>query len=965
MHRLRPLYLVAMLGVHCLCFAAAETAPEKKTDALSRARSAYDEGLYEVAIGNAAAVLKTAPQGPAAREAYQILGRSNTRMARHKEALEALKHAERLARNEPTRREVGKTLIYIGDVYERLKEHPQALRFYHRALQALDPASDWRETRLAWLQIGDIEIAAGNFDAGQDAYGRALRSAEQAKDVISIAESLDYIGYSYRRLGDYGKAIGHHEAALKKTAMIEGEPARLKAEARAYNHLGLSRLGVAMDEKSHGNRAAAVTVLELAVENERSALAAAQRIRDRLREGYVLRAIGTMQRELAELQPQRRTRHLRASAATGIRAQQLAREMQHAEWEGLALHIQGLAQARLREYADAEASFMRALQIWRQIDDVYSQGFAHRFFAEEVAEPQRRFKQAQEHYDTAVALLQRVRAADDLAQVHYLQGRLYERMGDFARAKRYYLESIETLERIRGRLGSEESRLAFFAQRLAAYEALISLLAKSWKQSANPADAELAFLISERARGRTMLDLVGRASSKLHAGVDATTLKRERALQIAVDDLTGRLRAARSNQDVVALNRQWDEMILQKAAFEQELAQRYPAYAYLKNPQPLSAQEIRQRVLGPHQALLEYFVGERESYLFVLKADGGITLATLPVARQSLLAGIRALRTPFERIKESGSFSTLTGFDLNLAHDLYTQLFAPALPGIGNAGELIVVPHGPLFYLPLEMLVSELKPAPAGTVALAEFGHARYVLETAPPIRYALSASLLNPLLQRATQAPNRGVLAFINPVAENAVPGVGGFSATPLEYAEREIRALRKIYGTRAQVRAHSSATKESFFTESGRFGTLIVGAHGVFDESNPMRSGIVLVDSPQSYGLVTAEDIFNLRLNVGLASLGACEVGLGRIQEGEGLLGLTRAMHYAGVQKLLVTLWSVEDESAADLTTGFHERLDTRSEAAGLREAKLQLRNSIARRAGVEYSRAHPFFWAAFVLY
>jgi CHAT domain-containing protein len=110
------------------------------------------------------------------------------------------------------------------------------------------------------------------------------------------------------------------------------------------------------------------------------------------------------------------------------------------------------------------------------------------------------------------------------------------------------------------------------------------------------------------------------------------------------------------------------------------------------------------------------------------------------------------------------------------------------------------------------------------------------------------------------------------------------------------------------------------------------------------------------QANGLLQAWEIFEqMRLDADLVTLSACETGLGKELGGEGLVGLTRAFQYAGARTVLASLWSVGDDSTADLMTRFYGHLKSgKSKDEALRASQLEMIR--ARRS------SHPFHWAAF---
>src|SRR5262249_15184420 len=136
---------------------------------------------------------------------------------------------------------------------------------------------------------------------------------------------------------------------------------------------------------------------------------------------------------------------------------------------------------------------------------------------------------------------------------------------------------------------------------------------------------------------------------------------------------------------------------------------------------------------------------------------------------------------------------------------------------------------------------------------------------------------------------------------------------------------------------------------------------SHGFLDEAKPGRSGILLSSSPHSGedGILQIGEIMRLKLDADLVTLSACSTGLGRLVNGEGVLGLPRAIFSAGARNVAVSLWNVNDSATAMLMESFYRHLRQglpKSEA--LRQAKLALLH------GPQPAWQHPYFWAAFVI-
>ena len=139
----------------------------------------------------------------------------------------------------------------------------------------------------------------------------------------------------------------------------------------------------------------------------------------------------------------------------------------------------------------------------------------------------------------------------------------------------------------------------------------------------------------------------------------------------------------------------------------------------------------------------------------------------------------------------------------------------------------------------------------------------------------------------------------------------------------------------------------------------------HGLLDSKDPRLSALVLslVDAkgqPQE-GCLWANEIFNLHLTADVAVLSACDTGLGKDVRGEGLVGLTQGFMYAGARRMIVSLWSVNDDSTAELMSSLYRAMikEGKRPAEALRAAQIKMLTN----PGLRKWRS-PFYWAPFIL-
>jgi CHAT domain-containing protein len=314
-----------------------------------------------------------------------------------------------------------------------------------------------------------------------------------------------------------------------------------------------------------------------------------------------------------------------------------------------------------------------------------------------------------------------------------------------------------------------------------------------------------------------------------------------------------------------------------------------------------------------------------------------------------------------------------------LAFSLYQQLFPFTFDATIQA--LIIIPDGNLSKLPFEALLSK-KVNPRNTFNFSQLPY----LVNDYDIHYALSARLYQEAqTASATPPSNEGLLAYApvfaepqsvnlfltgsrNPLAD---PGTtrpmtmdGQFIAA-LPATANEIEAIADVFKEKGQKattylfkNANEKQLKQSDLRQS-RY--LHIATHGFIREDQPDLSGLLLFPdtTEREDHILYSGEVYNLDLNAQLVVLSACETGLGKVANGEGLLGLSRAFFYAGAENLVVSLWKVNDQATADLMVDFYQQhLNSANPqfAKPLRQAKLDMMRS------ADFS--HPYYWSAFVL-
>ena len=404
-----------------------------------------------------------------------------------------------------------------------------------------------------------------------------------------------------------------------------------------------------------------------------------------------------------------------------------------------------------------------------------------------------------------------------------------------------------------------------------------------------------ALMLVERARSRVFLQLLGEALPEPADSSDEELFAAERAAYNAYRNASpDKVRQARD-----ALEETWVDLASTDAGTE---------YAALRRGDPISYPEIQELLRAdPAATLVEYYVGEDETYVFVATAaDPQPQVFTVELGREQIRDVVA------DAFGAGHGTPRLLDVDLAEWQDVLRPLVEPVFSTCGDGDLLCFVPHDVLHYLPLHAI-------PVEGVTLAD----RH------PVCYSPSASVMK--YAQAKRVDRR----------ETALVLADAQAEAPLPHARHQARAISALFdpGDPPLIGpAADLATIRSRLAASDGPDILHLACHGTFDTEHPERSGIVLADGP-----LTVQDILGLQLDLDLVTLSACDSGVSQNRPGDELIGLTRAFIYAGTPSVLVSLWSVDEVSTGLLMTAFYRGLRTGlTKAEALRAAQREVRTA-----------------------
>ena len=830
--------------------------------------------------------------------------------------------------------------IGIGNSYWDRRELPEALERFDRARQMGKMLGDKFRQGRALENSSRIYGDLGDLGKQLQFAIDALHMDQGSGERFSELRMLNYVGHLYSILGEEDKARDYFNQLVglyRSLGDKSGEAATLSHIAYSY-HLGND------EQKSLEYSIKALAIWQVIDKKPQEAME-----RSYLSDEYA--RAGERQMALDQ----------------AAQALSLSRTLNNDNTKAIVMTNVGQAYYKLGDFQGALALYEEPLRIWQAKGNKRNESITLR------------------HISAALRDL----------------GRLDE-------AKINIEKSIALLEDLRDRAGTPELQSSFVGSLFNFYEDYVDLMMRL--NAINPrAGYDLSALaFNEKIKGRSLVDLLTQARVNLESGDSDALIKRQRDINQRItthlDNLARLLRGNFTEGQKDTAEREINALENELQQVQAEIRQRTPRYAALTQPQPLSVTEIQQRLLDDHTVLLEYALADNHSYLWLVTRDKVVTSQLPPKAEveaqarrvyELLIAHqpVPGLTPAQQRARETAADKQYPAQAMALSQ----MLLGPVADQLGNK-RLLIVPDGALQYVPFAVLPV------ASTQARANTANPPLVLDH--EIVTLPSASVLAVLRREFANrlAAPRKVAVLADPVFEaddarvklsvasrragqrnkkaSAVSEVASVPASSLARALKSVRGgdgarLRRLLFSRDEAEAilsmapSSSGLKALDFhanrklatsDELGQYQILHFSTHGLLDSGQPELSGLVLslVDEagqPQE-GFLRLHEIYSLRLNADLVVLSACQTGLGKDVRGEGLIGLTRGFMYAGSQRVMASLWEVDDAATTELMKRFYKGVlqEKLPPATALRAAQIEM-----------LKREHwqsPYYWGAFVL-
>ncbi len=825
-------------------------------------------------------------------------GKAARSLGKYQQSIQILEKAVALARGIQSREHEVKCLRQMSVNYWELNRFREFFDLNIEAQKNAHQINNRREEGICFNNIGLYYWKISNFSKAFKYFQLSLEIANKENAIESESQSLTNLALLYMDLGDYEKALEFLSKALKIDQDLNNEN---------YIYMGLNNLGV------------------------------------------ILRNKGILQEKSEDFS--KSISYLRKALLLAIKKGDIKNEIK-------VLNNIGETYYCLRDYSNAFEYYKLGLNKAIELQDI-----------EEISNISNNIgnsylylgnnQEASGYFKRSVELSLKTNNAKILWEAYYGMGQCYERNEKYIPALDCYKKSIDIIDRIRSQIFLDTFKAGFVRNKLKVHESLINLLYKLGREDHSEKIEKEIYYFVEKLKARAFLEGLAESKIDIRENLSQELRDEENRISGQITSIIFKIsQPGLSEKDKMALGEKLSQEEDSYMRLISKMREENPEAASLVSPELSSLDGVRERLLDGKTALVEYFLGDQRSYLFFITKNA-LDFYPLP-SRQEIEKSVKGYLKILSGHPQKEFLGTLGG--IRLFSEFLFPLNDAKYRGIEK---LIIIPDGILYYLPFETLIWGQKNQ-GPDYLINQF-----------QVSYAPSSSVLLFLFEkRLTGKKSSGLLAFGDPAYPdlNSLPAKEttpeniltefylnqGFNFLPIPFARGEIREVSKYFPKdRRDIYLGKNATEENVKKPPrNNYQIIHFACHALLDENQPFRSALVLSQDNrrEEDGFLQVRELYNLRLNANLVILSACQTGLGKLEKGEGMLGLTRMFFYSGANSVLSTLWPVTDKSTAFFMKKFYRWLaQGRNIAEALRLTKLEM---------IQSDFSNPYYWAGFIL-
>jgi CHAT domain-containing protein/uncharacterized protein HemY len=820
------------------------------------------------------------------------IGSIYNRRGQYTQALELFQQALAIYQEVGNKANQGALFSDIGSLYQNLGEYPKALEFYQQALAIHREFGHKAEEGINLNNLGSIYQNLAEYTKALEFYQQALAISKQIGDTAQQGITLNNIGLTYASLGEYAKALEFYQQAL----VIHKQIGDKAGEGVTINNLGAIYHNL-------GQYAKALDFLQ-------QALVIRKQIGDKAGEAENINNIGEVYRNLGQ-HPQALQHYQQALA--------IQKQIRDKAGEGTTRNNLGEAYRELKEYEKALEYLQPALVLRKQIGDKSGEAQTLNNIGE-LYRNLEKYDRALEYFQQSLVINKQI--GDKAAEAGNVNniGEVYRNLGQYAKALEYFQQALAVVRKIGDKVGEGKTlnNIGLIYNHQSQYpeaEKTLFTAVKIW-ESLRPGltDAQKISFFENQTISYRSLQQCLIAQNKINSALEVADRARARAFV---------------------------ELLASKQ-LEKPNAQ--------FNIKPLNLQQIQNIAKRENSTLVQYSTLEDKLlYIWVIKPTGEINFEQINL-RKSLNSslpnlvinsrrgiGARGRGIGAESTSENKQIRGNQNSQLKKLYEILIQPIAQYLPTDPNA-RVIFIPQESLFLVPFPALQDEQ----------GKYLIDKHTILTAPAIQVL---DLTSKQKQNLNQSV-KDILVVGNPIMPK-LP-IANEQLEPLPGAEEEAIKIADLLKTQAIT--GNKATETAMVNKMKQAKIIHFATHGLLDDFKGLGipGAIALAPSAKDDGFLTSSEIIDLKLKAEMVVLSACNTGGGNIT-GDGVVGLSRSLITAGVKSVIVSLWSVPDNSTALLMTEFYRHLQHNPDkAAALRQAMLTTRQ--------KYN--NPIDWAAFTL-
>ena len=617
-------------------------------------------------------------------------------------------------------------------------------------------------------------------------------------------------------------------------------------------------------------------------------------------------------------------------------------------------------------------------------------------------------QKALQYYNQALPLTRAVGDRGGEANTLGHLANLEREQGNFQASLKHIQSAIAIIEDLRTTYTNQDLKKNYFSTVQGYYKFYIDLLMDLHKKDPSLGHDALALHISERSRARGLIELLAQANAKISKNVDPKLIEKEQDLRFkrqAQEKILAQLinQTPQPLDTIKQTEAEIQNIFNQQKQLKAKIRAKNPERDKITNPEPLKLPQIQQQ-LDKDTVLLQYSLGEERSYLWLISSN---SLHTYELPKGSEIEKIA------KSFHETLSHHTTTNLAIDSAQKLSQIILAPVKDKI-TGKRLVIVADGVLQQIPFAALADPsgeglkeeervnkkdspnnnrggINPEPildkpgrkntnyqplmlnheivnlpsASTIAIKREKIAKR--QIAPKKIAILADPVYSPKDQRVTgKVETFGLeLDLERSALQRSAKSLNRQGWSRLPYTAKEAEAILKFVSSKSSSLSvfnfdanYNWATSKNL----NQYQILHFATHGFVNPDQPELSGIVLSlvnkDGKQVPGYLRLADLFEQDYPAELIVLSACETGLGKNVSGEGLVGLTRGLMYAGGARVALSLWQVSDEGTSVLMQEFYKQMlqENKTPSEALRTAQRNLWSTSKWRS--------PYYWAAFTL-